>query len=86
MNWPVLEQVAQDAAYALRSLRRTPGFAAAAVVTLALGIGVNTAIFSIVNGVLLNPLPYPDSDRLVALFRCSAGASSRHRTMSIRHQ
>jgi putative ABC transport system permease protein len=71
-GWPVLEQVAQDAAYALRSLRRTPGFTAAAVVTLALGIGVNTAIFSVVNGVLLNPLPYPGPDQLVALYSRTA--------------
>jgi predicted permease len=71
-GWPVLEQVWQDAAYGLRSLRRTPGFTAAAVVTLALGIGVNTAIFSVVNGVLLNPLPYPGPDQLVALYSRTA--------------
>jgi putative ABC transport system permease protein len=71
-SWQVLEQLAQDAAYALRSLRRSRGFTAAAVTTLALGIGVNTAIFSVVNGVLLNPLPYPVPDQLVALYSRTA--------------
>jgi putative ABC transport system permease protein len=64
---PLLETMWRDIRLAMRSLRRTPGVTAAVIATMAIGIGANTAIFSVVNGVLLKPLPYPDPSRLVSL-------------------
>ena len=61
----------QDLAYALRTLSKNGWFAATAVLTLALGIGANTAIFSVINGVLLRPQPYRDADRLAFLWSTS---------------
>jgi predicted permease len=77
-----------DVRYALRSFRRAPGPAAVIVLTLALGLGATTAIFSVVNAVLLQPLPYPNSDRLVRIVETVPPGNGRPaiRTTSMRHE
>ena len=63
-----IDDARRDVAHGVRSLRRTPGFTVVAVLTLALGIGATTAVFSVISALLLRPLPYPNADRLVQLF------------------
>src|SRR5262245_43783689 len=67
----LIEETGRDIRYSLRSLVKNPGFATVALLTLGLGIGASTAIFSILYGVLLRPLPYPDPDRIVVLYESS---------------
>jgi predicted permease len=74
-QWPRLNSVRDDLKFALRRLAKTPGFAATILLTLAIGIGANTAVFSVVNHVLLQPLAYPDSGRLVSLWLNAPGAA-----------
>ena len=73
-NW-FLDDLTSDVSYAIRGLARSPGFTAAAVITLALGIGAATAVFSVINTVLLEPLPYNNSDRLVRIVQRAAPAN-----------
>jgi len=73
----LLDEVEQDVRYAARSFRRSPGFTLAAVLTLALGIGATTAIFSIVDGVLVRGLPYRDADRIVDIWETSDNGGYR---------
>src|SRR6202453_4725823 len=72
----------QDLRYGARMLRRNPGFAIGAIFTLGIGIGANAVIFSVVDGVLLRPLPFPDSKRIVTVWETDANRNIVHGTAS----
>ena len=73
-TWPWIEDLFADLRFAVRQLRKSPGFAAAGALTLAIGIGANTAVFSVVDAVVLRPLPFPEAHRLVSVWpRSPAG-------------
>jgi predicted permease len=73
-EWATVESIAADLKLVLRRLRRSPGFAATVLLTLAIGIGANTAVFSVLNSVLIRPLPYPEPQQLIALRLNAPGA------------
>src|SRR3954471_21425226 len=75
-----------DIKYAFRLLVKAPAFSAVAIVTLALGIGANSAIFSVVEGTLLRPLPFPHADRLVRLYEAADDNGSRGLSMNLTDQ
>jgi putative ABC transport system permease protein len=78
---PFLESLLQDARFGWRILARRPGFSLVVIVVLALGIGANTAMFSIINAVLLRPLPYRDSGRLVLVWQSTKPAPHYRRVV-----
>jgi putative ABC transport system permease protein len=77
----LIEEFTRDVRFGWRMLRKNPGFSAGAELTLALGIGANTAIFGVVNAVLLRPLPYRDPDRLVRIASINPNLGPRTRAV-----
>src|SRR3982074_3136419 len=77
-----MDQLLQDIRFACRLLWRSPGFTIAAVLALALGIGATTAIFSVLDRVVLRPLPYPDADRLAMVWEANDGKGLTHERIS----
>src|ERR1051325_377287 len=78
-----METILQDLRYSFRSLRKSPGFTVAALIVLMLGIGANSVIFTIVNAVLLRPLPFNDPDRIVYIWGNNVKESNDHNTVSL---
>jgi predicted permease len=76
-GWAWFERLGQDLHFAIRQICKNPGFSLSVILTLALGIGVNTTVFSMVNGFMLRPLPYPDADRIASLILHEEGVSPR---------
>ena len=82
-GWGTLDQLRQDLSYALRMFAKSPGFSAIAILTMALGIGATTAIFSLVDATLLHPLPYPHPEELVRIEDDLPGAGATDAGISI---
>ena len=78
----MMDNLLQDVRYGIRTLARQPGFAATAILTLALGIGATTAIFSVVNAVVLRPLPFDQPDRIVVVTNANTKTGTRNTTVS----
>lgn len=82
-SWAATESLLHDVRYSVRTLWRSPGFAATAVLVIALGIGANVALFTVVRSVLLKPLPYRDPDRLVTLYERNSGRTEGNQFMPV---
>ena len=79
---PAFESLMRDVRYGIRTLLKSPGFALAGIVILGLGIGVNTAIFTVVNAVVLKPLPFADADRIMRVWQTPPQSTVRRRRCS----